>query len=306
VVSERELRAARGQVAAAVRSQISLERGDAVCEVRVGEPALSRRDALDFLDVPMTAACPRPGLLKVGGYLFMSGATGQRVLLSLRRGGGDALTGVISAGEPVWSEPERPSAWRDFARFVGEGMWHVFIGYDHVAFVLLLLLPSVLRPVNGQWQGAAGLGQVLRDIVAIVTAFTIAHSITLGLAVTGVVQLPGKPIEIAIAASIAVAGAVNLVPQLARLRLPLALGFGLVHGFGFANALSEIDAQGSALLPLLAGFNLGVECAQLAIVAVVLPLIYVARTRRWYSNGVLPLGSCALGAAGIVWLLQRV
>jgi len=103
-----------------------------------------------------------------------------------------------------------------------------------------------------------------------------------------------------------VAGAVNLLPSLSRLRLPLALGFGLVHGFGFANALREIDAEGSALLPLLAGFNLGVEFAQLAIVAVVLPLIYVARTRRWYASGVMPLGSCALGAAGLVWLLQRV
>jgi hypothetical protein len=304
-ISGPELEAAREQIAAAVRSQISLERGDAVCEVRVGAPTLTRRDALDFLTVPLTALCPQPGLLKVGGFMFMPGGTGQRVLLSLQRGG-DVLTGVISAAEPVWSEPERPSAWRDFARFVGEGMWHVFIGYDHVAFVLLLLLPSVLRPVNGQWQGALGFGEVLRDIVTIVTAFTISHSITLGLAVTGVVQLPGKPIEIAIAASIAVAGLVNVVPKLAPLRLPLALGFGLVHGFGFANALDEIDASGTALLPLLAGFNLGVEFAQLAIVAVVLPLIYAARTRRWYAGGVMPLGSCVLGAAGLVWLLQRI
>jgi hypothetical protein len=185
-------------------------------------------------------------------------------------------------------------------------MWHVFIGYDHVAFVLLLLLPSVLRPVDGRWQGAADFGGVARDIVTIVTAFTVAHSITLGLAVAGVVQLPTRPVEIAIAASIAVTGAVNLMPSLSRLRLPLALGFGLVHGFGFANALREIDAEGSGLLPLLAGFNLGVELAQLAIVAVVLPLIYMARTRRWYAGGVMPFGSCALGVAGVVWLLQRL
>ena len=83
----------------------------------------------------------------------------------------------------------------------------------------------------------------------------------------------------AIAASIAVAAAINLLPRLSRLRLPLAFGFGFVHGFGFANALSELDAQGAALLPLLAGFNIGVELAQLAIVALVLPLIY-ARARH--------------------------
>jgi hypothetical protein len=191
-------------------------------------------------------------------------------------------------------------------RFLREGVWHVVIGYDHIAFVLLLLLPSVLRPVNGQWQGAEGLREVTRDIVTIVTAFTIAHSTTLALAVTGTVHLPTQPIEVAIAASIAVAGALNLLPRLSGLRLPLAFGFGFVHGFGFANALSEIDASGTSLLPLLAGFNIGVEVAQLLIVSLVLPLIYLARRRHWYASGVMPLGSCALGAAGLVWLYQRL
>ena len=304
VVTAQELATARPQIAAAVRSQVSLERGDAVCEVAVGEPALGRRDGLEFLVVPMTGQCPRAGLLKIGGYLFMPGGTGERVLLALRRADGD-LTGVISAGDPVWSEPERLSAWRAFARFVAEGMWHVFIGYDHVAFVLLLLLPAVLKPVNGRWRNAERPGEVVRDIVTIVTAFTLAHSATLALAATGTVRLPVRPVEIAIAASIAVAAAINLLPKLSRLRLPLAFGFGLVHGFGFANVLGELDAHGSALLPLLAGFNIGVELAQLAIVAVVLPVIYVARGRRWYAGGVLPLASGALGAAGVVWLVQR-
>ena len=250
------------------------------------------------------AACPKAGLLKVGGTLFMTGDASQRVLVSVQRGK-QQLTGVIGAEAPAWLEPERPSAWASFARFVGEGIWHVLIGYDHIAFVLLLLLPSVMRPVDGKWQGATGLGQVTRDMVTIVTAFTIAHSITLALAVTGTVHLPMQPIEVAIAASIACAAAINLLPRLSSLRLPLAFGFGLVHGFGFANALGEIDATGVALLPLLAGFNIGVEIAQLGIVAVVLPLIYM-RAARWYATGVMPLGSCALGWPGVVWLFQRV
>jgi len=237
--------------------------------------------------------------------LFMSGDASQRVLLSAVRGG-QKLTGVMSAADPVWHEPVQASAWGSFFRFIGEGVWHVLIGYDHIAFVLLLLLPSVMRPVEGKWQGAEGLRQVARDLVTIITAFTVAHSITLALAVTGTVKLPTQPIEVAIAASIAVAGGLNLMPKLSRLRLPLAFGFGFVHGFGFANALSEIDAAGSSLLPLLAGFNIGVELAQLGIVSVVLPLIYAMRTTRWYANGVLPLGSCALGMAGVVWMFQRV
>ena len=119
-------------------------------------------------------------------------------------------------------------------------------------------------------------------------------------------HLPTQPIEGAIAASIAVAAAINLLPRLSRLRLPLAFGFGLVHGFGFANALGELDATGTGLLPLLAGFNIGVEIAQLSIVSVVLPLIYMARGTRWYATGVMPLGSCVLGGAGLFWLFQRL
>lgn len=304
-VTWQEVQSARPAIGSAVLAQISFERGGSACELSVKDFALAVRTEQNFLSVLMTAACPQRGLVTVGGPLFMSGDASQRVLVSAIRGE-EQLTGVISAADPVWIEPVQVSAWASFARFIGEGVWHVLIGYDHIAFVLLLLLPSVMRPVEGKWQGADGLRQVSRDLVTIITAFTIAHSITLALAVTGTVQLPTQPIEIAIAASIAVAGGLNLMPKYSRLRLPLAFGFGFVHGFGFANALNEIDAAGSSLLPLLAGFNIGVELAQLGIVALVLPLIYAMRTTRWYANGVLPLGSCALGMAGVVWLLQRV
>ena len=304
-VTWKELKDARPALTSAILGQLAVQRGGASCALGVRDYALAERAEQNFLSVALEASCPRRGLLEVGGALFMSGDSSQRVLLSATRGA-DQLTGVLSAAAPTWSEPVRASAWSSFARFIAEGVWHVLIGYDHIAFVLLLLLPSVMRPVDGKWQGAKGLRQVTRDIVTIITAFTIAHSITLALAVTGTVRLPTQPIEVAIAASIAVAGALNLLPRLSGWRLPLAFGFGFVHGFGFANALSEIDAAGSALLPLLAGFNIGVEVAQLGIVALVLPLIYSMRATRWYAQGVLPLGSCALGAAGLVWMFQRI
>jgi len=305
VVTWQEVLDARPSLEPAVLREIALTRGGAACALRFKDVALAERTGQNFLSVALAADCPKEGLLAVNGSLFMTGDASQRVLLSATRGQ-EKIAGVLSPDAPVWSEPARPSAWASFARFVREGVWHVLIGYDHIAFILLLLLPAVLRSVDGQWRSAESLSQVTRDIVTIVTAFTIAHSTTLALAVTGTVHLPTQPIEVAIAASIAVAGGLNLLPRLSGLRLPLAFGFGLVHGFGFANALSEIDAAGTALVPLLAGFNIGVELAQLAIVAAVLPLIYLARSRRWYTSGVLPLGSCALGAAGIVWLVQRI
>lgn len=305
VASPEEVQAARTAIESAVLRQLSVSRGGVPCALAPG--GLSLVDRLDekFVSVELLASCPQPGMLEVGGGLFMQGDSSQRVLLSAQRGD-ESIEGVLSSREPRWIEPREVSAWAAFAHFVGEGIWHVLIGYDHIAFVLLLLLPAVLRPVGGQWRGADDLVVVARDIVTIVTAFTIAHSTTLALAITGIVHVPTQPIEVAIAASIAVAAAINLIPRLSPARLPLAFGFGLVHGFGFANALSELDPEGAGLVPPLAGFNVGVELAQLAIVALVLPVIYAVRGTRWYAGGVLPLGSCALGAAGVVWLIQRL
>ena len=141
------------------------------------------------------------------------------------------------------------------------------------------------------------------------TSFTIAHSVTLIASAFNLAPdaLWFPPlIETLIAVSILYMALENIVGSKLGRRWVITFGFGLVHGFGFANALNEIDAAGSALLPLLAGFNVGVELAQLGIVAVVLPLIYSMRATRWYASTVLPLGSCALGMAGVVWLIQRV
>ena len=184
VATWQEIQDARQAIGNAVLAQITLARGGAACSLSIDNLALATRAEQNYLSVAMLAACPQPGLLSLGGSLFMTGDASQRVLLSANRHG-DKFAGVLSAGEPTWSEPQQVSAWASFARFMGEGVWHVLIGYDHVAFVLLLLLPSVLRPVDGRWQGATGLGPVTRDIVTIVTAFTLAHSTTLALAVTG-------------------------------------------------------------------------------------------------------------------------
>lgn len=304
VASGPEIEHARDAIARAALSQIAVARGGAGCEVALADLAPARRLEHEFLSLTLRAGCPRPGRLTLGGPLFLMGDA-PRVLLTATRGDSRMLA-AISASAPTWEEPAQVSAGSVFARFVGEGVWHVLIGFDHIAFILLLLLPSVLSADGGRWQGAERLGAVCRELVFIVTAFTVAHSATLALAVSGAVSLPAKPVEIAIAASIAIAALINLLPRLAGWRLALAFGFGLVHGFGFANVLGELESGGASMWPLLAGFNVGVELAQLGIVAVVLPPIYLARRTRWYAGGLMPLGSCALGAAGLVWLAQRI
>ena len=190
--------------------------------------------------------------------------------------------------------------------FIGQGAFHVWIGYDHLAFLLLLILPSVLVVENGRWRAAGSAKRVVRDLAWIVTAFTISHSITLALAATQTVNLPAGPIEAAIASSIVIAGVLNLVPGWSRWRLPLAFGFGFVHGFGFANALLELNMTGRSLVPVLAGFNIGVELAQLALALVTAPLLLLLARQPIYARRLMPAMSVLTAVVGAGWLLQRL
>lgn len=192
--------------------------------------------------------------------------------------------------------------------FIAEGVRHIWMGADHVLFLLTLLLPSVLVRDRdaGTWQPARALGPVVRDVLQVVTTFTVAHSITLALAVTGVVDPPARWVEPIIAASVVLAALNNLRPMAHAARWAFTFGFGLIHGFGFAGALRDLDVQGTQLAWSLLGFNLGVEIGQAAIVAAFVPLAWWLRGLAAYRVVGLHLGSglVALLAAG--WLAQRL
>jgi hypothetical protein len=184
-------------------------------------------------------------------------------------------------------------------RFVAEGVRHILEGYDHLAFVSLLLLPIVLAR-NARSPRTAG-----AEIVRVVTAFTLAHSLTLVLAASGHAAIPARIVELAIAASVLLAAVWNLVPSAPRLGAKLAFGFGLVHGFGFANALGDLAGGEQTRLAALAGFNLGVELGQLAVVALLLPLLLVVRNLGLARVAVNAAGSTACAGLAIFWLAER-
>jgi len=176
--------------------------------------------------------------------------------------------------------------------FVPSGIQHILIGPDHILFLIGLLL------LGGGWKA----------LVRIVTAFTIGHSITLSLAALGIVSPPARLIEPAIALSIVFVGADNLVRGRGRdVRAWIALVFGLVHGFGFANVLREFGLPREALGWSLFSFNVGVEIGQLAIVLVVATLLAAIR-RRSDAIGyrVAYTGSVVVIAAGSYWFVERV
>lgn len=214
--------------------------------------------------------------------------------------------------------PERPEAQisradssplKVFGRYIIEGVWHIWIGIDHIVFLLSLLVLAPLQPSRKRvvhWQAASQARPVVLDVLAVVTAFTVAHSITLGLTITGWLTPPADWVEPAIAISVVLAALNNLLGFSALKRWRLAFVFGLVHGFGFASVLIDLGLPTSALLAALGGFNIGVELGQLAIVGAFLPVAWVLRKTRFYRWVVVAGSSAAIVVLGVFWTLERV
>ena len=198
------------------------------------------------------------------------------------------------------------SRWSTFVQFVEDGMHHIWIGYDHMLFLISLLLPAVLVRRDGRWIPVTTLRSALLSVLAVVTAFTLSHSITLTLAALGLVGLPSRLVESGIALSVMLAALNNIFPFVTRRVWVLAFGFGLVHGFGFASVLADLGLPRDALALSLAGFNIGVEIGQLTVVLIVVPLIFVVRERRFYRPVILAGGSAVISVVAAVWLVSRV
>jgi HupE / UreJ protein len=269
----REIEAQTPAIAEFLAARLRLARAARPCPIRVGEPWLASRLGLPYLSFDVAADCAAPGRVSVASELFFDGDAYHRLLVSVRAQAGTQAA-TLAPHARAWTAHAADSAWRTALRFLGQGLWHVWIGYDHLVFLLLLLLPAVAWPhaPGNRWRAVA------LELARIVTAFTVAHSLTLGLAATG----------------------------LARLRLPVSFAFGLVHGFGFANALAGLDTGGAAVLPVLAGFNAGVELANLGVIAVLLPPLAWLRRFAWYGARALPALSLASAALGAFWMLQRI
>jgi len=184
-------------------------------------------------------------------------------------------------------------------------VWHIWLGYDHILFLVSLLLPAVLVRREGRWQSVPDFSGAFWDVARVVTAFTLAHSITLTLAALGVVALPSRWVESAIALSVVLAALNNVFPIVERGRWIAAFAFGLLHGFGFAGALQDLGLPTGSLALSLAGFNIGVELGQLAIVAAFLPVAFAFRSTFAYRRVVLAGGSAVIVAIAGVWLAER-
>ena len=251
--------------------------------------------------------CPRAREgVRVSYRLFFDLDPQHRGLLSLVTGDG-TQTAVFG--------PETPdrtfalsggSLQRQFVDYFVTGVEHIWNGYDHLLFLISLLLPAVVAWVSNRWVPVASLRVALFDVLKVVTAFTIAHSITLTLASLGVLRAPARISESAIALSVIIAACNNLYPIFGRRPWLVAFCFGLIHGFGFANVLSDLALPRGELALALLGFNLGVEAGQLAMVGIFLPYAYLVRDTVTYRRFALVGGSSAIIVLASIWFAERV
>lgn len=240
----------------------------------------------DGVQIAASLDCP-PGPITYDARFLADLAPGHRHYVQV----GAEPAAVLDASAPsVTFTPAVASTGEVALRFVGLGVEHIGTGYDHLAFLFGLLLVA----------------RSLREMLLVVTGFTVAHSITLSVAALGWFTLPPNLVEPAIAASIAYVGIENFWKPAGTRRVAITFMLGLIHGFGFAGLLAELGLPQRALAVALVAFNGGVEVGQAVIVAVLLPiLLWLRRFPAWEARGV-PVLSAGVALAGVFWLVQRV
>jgi hydrogenase/urease accessory protein HupE len=245
------------KVAGYVATHSAVLAGDKTCD---SDPSSVSSDG-DGVIVRTRWSCAREsGPLRYRSTVLVDTAPDARQVV-LIRSGDRTFQDLLDVGrtEVVLTAAPRPSAVQVIGLYLGAGIEHILIGYDHIAFLIAIVLWA-----NRLW-----------PVVKLVTAFTVGHSVTLSLAALDIIRIPSTIIEPAIAASIIFVAGENFFTHDVQKRWRDTFAFGLVHGFGFASALQEFGIPKSALIPALASFNVGVEVGQITIVAAVIPMLMV-------------------------------
>ncbi|MET0232457.1 MAG: HupE/UreJ family protein [Rhodanobacteraceae bacterium] len=300
-----ELRGRATEIDAWSASHLALAESGTPCPLRVADHEVDHHSDGGYLVLALRAECASAIVALDVDYSLLFDIDAQhRGLLKLESGA------VVSA---VFAETHRkqsfalarPSALAQLRGYVADGVEHIATGFDHLLFLVALLLPAVLVRRGARWEPVDRFPAVLRSVAGTVTAFTVAHSITLSLATLSIVSLPSRLVESAIALSVVLTALDNIRPILPRRRWQVAFAFGLLHGFGFASVLADLDLPPASLALSLFGFNVGVEVGQLALVLALVPLAYLVRDSRLYPRVGVPAMSALIAIVAGGWLVER-
>ena len=306
VVDPAEVAAGENVLFAYAQARLHLSTAGQICTLTPRRPLqVASRPSGRSLVLRFVAACAAGEPVTLLSELMFDAEPSHRSLLRAQWGEAAPQAGVLSAERPRYTLHAQRSQSQTFRAYFVEGIHHVLSGWDHLLFLLGLFLPVALRWDGTRWQPLDSPAQALRQASGVVTAFTIAHATTLCLAALGVLALPTRWVESAVAASVLFTGLNNLRPVVTRWLWLLAAGFGLIHGSAIAGALLELGLPAEGRVLALLGFNLGVEAAQLGVVLLGLPVALALRHWPHYVAAILKPGSVLVALAGLIWLVDR-
>jgi hypothetical protein len=301
-----EVRAKHNEIAAYAMSRLQISTQGNDCPLMVTEHLVDDHTDGAYAVLRFIAQCNAPiQVLQARYNLFFDIDPQHKGLLRLEYQGNSSA--AIFSSEKATQEftLKQVSKLQQFLDYAREGVWHIWIGFDHILFLLALLLPAVVFRQGQKWQAVSAFKPAFWSVLKIVTAFTLAHSITLTLATLGVISLPSRWVESTIAASVVIAALNNIYPLFRERRWVMAFVFGLIHGFGFASVLTDLGLPQGALVLALVGFNVGVEGGQLAIVSAFLPIAFALRYTWLYQRFILIGGSAIIAILATIWFAER-
>lgn len=299
-----ELRARHEAIAAYVQSRLRFAQ-DGPCALVPLEHLVDRHADGAYAVLRFQVDClPGAGRLMLRYDLFFDLDPLHRGLVQVAAAG-RTRTAILSPDESELAIDPAGASGGGFGSFVLLGARHLFTGFDHLLFLLVVLLPAVHQRGGGRWRPVESWRRAAGATVGILTAFTLAHGLSLAAALTGLIALPSRLVESAIAATIVLTAIDNIRPCLPAARWQIAFAFGLIHGLGFATVLGALALPPAGFITALLGFNLGIEAGQLAITLLFLPVAFTLRGFGFYDRAVLSAGSAAALALSTFWLLDR-
>lgn len=306
-ITWRELQRRRTAVTEAAMAGLAVRTGNAACDLRVTDLAVVDHADGTYAALSLAAQCPAPiRELTLDYDLLFDRDPTHRGLVNLAFAG--TRSAILSPGQPrAVFAPDHAGTARLFWRYLREGALHIWGGIDHMLFLVCLLMPAMLTRRDGAWVPVASGRQAFIDVLKIVTAFTLAHALSLTAATLDWLRPPTRWTEAAVAATIVITAFNNLRPLVRLDRLWwVAFGFGLIHGAGYANVLGSLGLPAGVMTVALLGFNLGVEGGQILVAAIVMPMAFILRHQSWYRHGIVVPGSVIIAALASLWLVQRL
>ncbi|WP_024611768.1 HupE/UreJ family protein [Pseudoalteromonas sp. TB64] len=300
-ISWAEIKAKRSSINQFISASLTLSQTEQVCALSSEATyQLDNHFNQPYLVIPLLFNCDSNNSVTLNYSAFFKTDANHKAIVNINN-----VSRVFNINDAKQTFSVTQSSYLStFSQYVYQGVIHILIGVDHILFLIALLLPCVLTRTQKQWQGITSKKQIIKHTAWIVTAFTLAHSITLTATALNLVSPNSRWVELGIAISVLFAALNNVWPVVLRLGW-LTFAFGLLHGMGFASVLGELGLSSDYQLLSILAFNLGVEFGQLSILLVALPLLIWVRNYDWYKKWLMPIGSIAIALIALQWSIER-